>query len=125
MDNSEAIKDQIQGVRALIFEEASADPYGWRFRDELDGPYSAASLAAVFDAARNYHDVTKSLKGEVAWLRRDLERVEQHLEEGYHVNSMGEVQSKGSSIDRLCALREAYAESLGSAAYHLAKEVVA
>jgi hypothetical protein len=124
MDNTTETKDQLVALRELIFEEAAADPYHWRFRDELDA-YSEAGIAAVFNAALKYSDATKSLKDEVAWLQRDLERVTKHLEEGYHVNSLGEVQSRGSNIDRLCALREAFAENLRAAAYYFAKEVVA
>ena len=49
-------------------------------------------------------DYKEQLVDKARWLIDDLERLIQHLEEGSTINSLGEVQGKGSEIDRLCGL---------------------
>ncbi len=49
-------------------------------------------------------DYKEQLVAKARCLIDDLERMIRHLEEGNSVNSLGEVQGRGSEIDRLCGL---------------------
>ncbi len=52
-----------------------------------------------------------------------MERLLSALEEDQHINGLGELQSRGSELDRLCGMREQIVELQNSANYHNEKEV--
>jgi hypothetical protein len=61
---------------------------------------------AARTAATNYLQTLADLGAKVDELARDMAYLQDKLEHRQHVNAMGEVQSTGRDIDRLCALHE-------------------
>lgn len=49
----------------------------------------------------------KDLKEAAEWLHRRMEQLMKTCDQGGGVNSLGEVQSLGPNVDRLCALLDA------------------
>lgn len=120
MDN-----DTNTNMREVLFTLATEDPFRFRFLMEDQPALSEASKCAVFEAALAYQDATDTVRSTALSIAQDMERVVRHLDEGYHVNSLGEVQGRGLDLDRACALREAHARRLVQALHYALKEVEA
>lgn len=49
---------------------------------------------------------SEELRDAAESIERTVETVKRHLDEGCHVNQLGELQSRGSSFDRICGERQ-------------------
>lgn len=79
--------------------------------NRLEGDYEITPLERLaFSAVHDLASVTKDLLQASAAIVRDMEGVQRSIANGYSVNSLGELQSRGSRLDQLCALREAKAQ---------------
>lgn len=70
------------------------------------------TLAALVSAVRRYQHLGRELTRWAQTLRDDMDAVIKRVADGRGVNSLGEVQSTGLQVDRLCALREAKADEI-------------
>ena len=71
---------------------------------ETDFPRTRLDYFQRYRLENKAQDYKEQLVAKARWLIDDLKRLIQHLEEGSTINSLGEVQGKGSEIDRLCGL---------------------
>lgn len=76
----------------------------------------------LFDAQRQLLSTDKDLRSRAEALIRQMQRLIEHLDDGSGVNSLGEVQSRGLDIDRLCALREERASAIRRLAWAAEKD---
>ena len=58
----------------------------------------------IEDTQLQIESLKNSLANAAADLAYKMNRLMLNLEEGHAINSLGEVQSRGSEVDRLCAL---------------------
>lgn len=83
--------------------------HGWdlykKINADLESPTGTA-LVMVVEAIVKHEEAKETLQKEISYLMDTLARAEEHLTQGYHVNSLGIVGSQGVSIDRLCGLYE-------------------
>ncbi len=70
--------------------------------DREGDPLQELAYALTKEMERSKDRLLDEMLGLVSHLQRAIER----LERSEHVNSCGEIQSRGYSIDQLCALRE-------------------
>jgi len=77
-------------------------------------------LDAAHDVTTAAEDARKSLIAEVEWLIDNLNQSLTKLQAGETVNSLGIIQSRGSTIDRLCG-ELALATSLTGKVQHAAE----
>lgn len=63
-------------------------------------------------AAERFSDANEQLVALAVNMTAKLDRVVAAVQEGRHVNSLGELQGSASDFDRLCALRERAAEDV-------------
>ena len=71
---------------------------------------------------QNRDRVEERLVSTATAIARDMERLLTALENDQHINGLGELQSRGSELDRLCGMREQIVELQNSANYHNEKE---
>lgn len=71
----------------------------------------------IEDSKRTLQGTEADLVRNAKALIADMERLVSNIESGYHVNDLGEVQSRGTAIDRLCALRQERVNSLKALEY--------
>lgn len=71
----------------------------------------------IEDAKRTLQGTEADLVRNAKALIEDMNRLVSNIESGYHVNDLGEVQSRGTSIDRLCALRQERVNNLKALEY--------
>lgn len=69
--------------------------------------------------ATRFVDLTVQLRAEAARLSARMLELTERLDNGAIINSLGEVQSRGADIDRLCALRAASTDDIRRSAYVL------
>lgn len=63
----------------------------------------------LHDAERSYARAIEQLRTAACGLANDMRRVQEHLDadpDDPSINSLGEVQSRGATVDRWCALVE-------------------
>ena len=61
--------------------------------------------------------VEESLVSTAVGIINDMELLLKHLEDDTHINSLGELQARGSELDRLCGMREQIVELQNVANY--------
>ncbi len=71
---------------------------------------------------QNRDRVEEQLVDRATSIIRDMERLLTALENDQHINGLGELQSRGSELDRLCGMREQIVELQNSANYHNDKD---
>jgi hypothetical protein len=60
---------------------------------------------ALHENQRAISNNAKSLKRAAQDMIHQMERLIRNIDEGYTINTLGEVQGRGSEVDRLCAIR--------------------
>lgn len=70
-------------------------------------PLERLAFAALIELASVSEDLLRASRDIV----NDMERMQRSIAEGYSVNSLGELQGRGSRLDQLCAVREARAQN--------------
>lgn len=81
------------------------------------------AINALDNAQREQEYIKEQLLHAARTISDDMIMLTKHLNEGHVVNSLGELQSRGSNLDRLCALYAAAEERVGSYRYVLTEPV--
>lgn len=71
---------------------------------------------------RDRERVEEQLVGVAKNIIDKMERLLRDLDSGMHINGLGELQSRGSEVDRLCGIREQIVQHQNVANYLVAKE---
>ncbi len=64
----------------------------------------------LYGAALELASAEETVRSKAAEIKGCMDRVLRYLDEGYHLNSLGELQSRGPAFDVAVAIREARAD---------------
>lgn len=76
------------------------------FEDRLADGMDRSVASLLLDIDDKCEQSDKDILSQAAQITYRLERVTTNITEGYHVNSLGELQSSAAQFDIACALRE-------------------
>lgn len=79
----------------------------------------------LWDAQSELKYTEKQLRSDAEYIIRKMQAVIVNLDEGYHVNSLGELQGSAQNFDRLCAAREMQAKHITALEWAIKKDAPA
>jgi hypothetical protein len=80
-----------------------------------DTKYAHVPTIAQAHCLNAVQRASENIRSECARVTSIAEQTVQHIDEGYHVNSLGVLQSTGRDLDRECGLRQAMVDAAKAA----------